>query len=247
MDHGEFLAQIDHERDVLARALCILALEREMTRRQIEREHAQLAPSLRARMQNTEDLCSCVDMLVEIKEHLIKTKPVVTRGTERLLARLIGALHDTIVGSKPALFLDIEPKNFWRRGPEGTKTGSSMADAGKGIAAFILDLLMSAMPKAEAIAWLDRKIPSTGFVDRSQRPVAGKRIADWRKNFARGKGAALGCRMLEIFRKEHAALLRAPKSELKTRRVLELAGMLLDRLATNSRGDIPGPQGDLAG
>ena len=125
-----------------------MALERELVRRQLEREYAELPASERVKIQNTQDLRFCHEMVIEIREYLLHVHPTVTIGTERLLARLAGALHDTIVGSKPALFFDIDPEPFWKREGEGTKTGSSMAAANEGVAAFILHLLVRQCRKA---------------------------------------------------------------------------------------------------
>jgi hypothetical protein len=227
------------DRDELALRLGLLALRHEQARRLIEREYVKLARSDRIKMQNAHDLRYATDMLGEINAHL-SDHPTVTRGTTRLLARVINALHDVSVGAKPTLF-DVDPQALWHS--EGTKpTGSTMAAGFEGNAAAAAEILKSVMPRSETIEWLDREAKEAGLLDRLGYPVSGKRIMDWRKSFRQGRGAKLGRHIFNHVTKLHQATIHAPRSDLKKRKAQELARAILDHLATVARGEISAPQ-----
>jgi hypothetical protein len=222
----------------------MFALLHERQLRKIARDCAAagLPKSQVAKIQNTYDLLAAIGLLSNLKEQAGASAP--------LLSRVINALHDVSVGTHPALF-DIEPQvaqsllrgeEIAKIGPSGKPTGLSAAAGAEGAAAVIADLLLSAMPKAEAIAWLNREIADCRLLDREGNAVAAAQIMGWRKNFRSKLGAALGRRMYDLGHDEHRALIRAPKSDLKRRQVEEAARRLLGSVAMSARGEMIVPQ-----
>jgi hypothetical protein len=225
-------------------SLATLALLHERQRRRIARDCAAagLPKSQAAKVQNTYDLLAAIDLLRGFEKQSGYAAP--------LLSRVINALHDVSVGAHAALF-DIEPQvaqSFARGeesaklGPSGNPTGISAAAGAKGAAAVIAALLLSAMPKTEAVAWLDREIADCRMIDREGNAVTAAKIMGWRKNFRSQLGAALGRRVYDLSIEHHRALIRAPKSDLKRRRVEETARRLLGSLAISARGELAAPQ-----
>jgi hypothetical protein len=222
----------------------LLALLHEQQRRRIARDCAAggLAKSQTAKIQNTFDLLAVIGLLADLKEE--------AGAAAHLLARAINALHDVSVGAHPALF-DIEPQVMQSLlrgeesaeiGPSGKPTGFTTAAGAEGGLAVVYELLSSAMPKAGAVSWLNHEIADCRLLDREGNAVTATQIMKWRKNFRGGVGAALGRRMYDLGLDEHRALIRAPKSDLKRRRVEEAARAVLGRLAMSARGEVPAPQ-----
>jgi hypothetical protein len=209
------------------------ALLYERNRRKIERNCAEngLPKSYTARMQNTLDLMTAITLLIDLKEEVPAAAP--------LLSRVICALYDVAVGAHPALFDLLEPQvilslHLGEIHPRGKPTGFTRAAVAEGEAAVVAELLLSAMPKADAVRWLDKEIAACHLRDREGNPVEASRVMAWRKNFRSGRGAAFGRRYYAEGVADHRALIRAPKSDLKRSQVAETARALLKGLARSA-------------
>jgi hypothetical protein len=220
------------------------ALLHEHQRRKIERNCAAngLPKSQTARIQNTLDLLTAIILLQELKEQ-------VGARAAPLLSRVIGALWDVSVGAHPALF-EVEPQVVMHSlcresgeiAPSGKPTGLTMAAVAEGCAAVVAELLLSAMPKTDAVPWLDHEIAACHLRDREGNAVTASRVMAWRKNFRSGLGAALGRRLYALGCADHRALIRAPKSDLKRSQVAETPRALLNDLAMDIPREIAVPQ-----
>jgi hypothetical protein len=164
-------------------------------------------------LRNTLDLTVCIDLVTHIAAAL-------DTFAYPVLARLVGALHDVSVGSKPGMFNDIYPQYLWHE--HGSKaTGSTFAAAYEGSLAAILDLLVSALGKREAEMWLDAELRRLKFCDAGGNLITAKRIDHWRGNFRGKGGAAFGREVFDADTKRDRAWASPKKSEHKRQRVVE--------------------------
>jgi hypothetical protein len=151
------------------------------------------------------------------------------------LAYARAAIHDAGLGARPAL-LD-------NQRPEGSSTRSAglSHEYAQAYLAFAAHLVISDMGKTQGLAWLAAEIRRIGVRTETGAPITSDRLYRWRTEISRGKGPATARQEFERLRQKYNALLKAPKSDLKSNRVQNSAHFIVKTIA-NTLGPVSAPR-----